>query len=121
MRTVPEWIGAHPDAAIPPRVRVRVFERYHGGCQHCMRKLYPGDKWECDHAIALSNGGEHRESNLWPICKGCHKIKTAQDVATKSKTYRMKAKHYGLKKPSRFPGSKDSPWRKKLNGEVVPR
>jgi 5-methylcytosine-specific restriction protein A len=32
-REVPEWIGATDDAAIPARVRVRVFERYEGRCR----------------------------------------------------------------------------------------
>jgi len=54
----------------------------------------PSDAWEIEHRIALCNGGEHRESNLAPILAGKpHREKTAEDVAEKAKTARMRAKH----------------------------
>lgn len=120
-RALPEWTGANPDTPIPPRVRVRIFERYHGACQGCLRKIAAGDKWDCDHIVALVNGGEHRETNLRILCAWCHKKKTAQDVAIKSKTAKVRAKHLGIRKPSRFPGSRDSRWKKKMDGSVVLR
>ena len=63
-RSVEEWIGATPDTAIPPRVRLRVFQRAEGRCEECTRKLMPGDQWQADHVVALVNGGANRESNL---------------------------------------------------------
>lgn len=78
-------------------------------------------KWQADHAVALINGGRNSEDNLVPLLTDHHKKKTAHDVAIKSKTYQMKAKHLGIRKPSSFPCSRDSKWRKKLTGEVVPR
>ena len=51
-----------------------------------------------DHIVALCNGGEHRESNLAPILREVHKIKTAEDRGTKAKTDRMRLKHLGIKK-----------------------
>ena len=121
-RAVEEWIGKTDDAAIPARVRIRVFERFHGRCGECKRKLHPGDKWDMDHDIALINGGEHREFNLHPLCNWCHKIKTRQDVAIKSKTYRIRAKHLGIRpqRPS-FQTNRNGPFRKKMTGEVVRR
>jgi 5-methylcytosine-specific restriction endonuclease McrA len=110
-RSINEWIGKTGDDSIPPRVRLRVFERYHGTCQHCLRKLYPGDKWQCDHTIALVNGGAHRESNLRPLCHWCHAEKTKQDVAEKSASYRKRKRNTGIRKPRsitrwrRFDGS----------------
>lgn len=121
MRSTAEWVAKHDDAAIPPRVRLRVFERYHGACQGCLRKLFPGDKWDCDHTVALVNGGEHRESNLRPMCQNCHRKKSAADVAEKAIAYRKRAKHVGIRKPSRFPCSRDSRWKKRLDGTVVER
>jgi hypothetical protein len=35
--------------------------------------------------------------------------------------YRKRAKHIGIRKPSRFLGSKDSAFKKKISGEVVRR
>lgn len=100
-RSVPEWVGSSPDAAIPARVRVRVFERHGGRCHLSGRMIRGGDLWDCDHVVALINGGEHRESNLAPALREVHREKTADDVAIKSKTARMKAKHLGVYPKSR--------------------
>lgn len=96
MRSVPEWIGKHDDEQIPPRVRLRVFERFHGICPKCTRKLMPGH-WTCDHIIALANRGKHRESNLQPLCNDpCNARKNKDDVAEKSKTYQRRSRHVGV-------------------------
>lgn len=102
-REVPEWVGPTPDSAIPLRVRLRVFERYGGRCYISNRKIMPGDKWQVDHIVAIINGGPHRESNLAPVLDSEHKAKTKADVATKSKTARMKAKHLGQWPASKRP------------------
>lgn len=94
-RAVPEWVGATPDTPVPPRVRVRVFEAYNGRCYLSGKKIMPGDKWEIEHKRAIINGGENRESNLAPALKDKHAEKTLDDLAEKSKVYRMKAKHLG--------------------------
>ncbi len=120
-RSVPEWVGRTPDSAIPPRVKLRVFERHEGRCYLTGRKIRPGEAWEIEHIIALCNGGEHRESNLAPALNLAHKLKTTQDVAAKARTARIRKRHVGIKKPSRFACSKNSPWRKKIDGSVVPR
>jgi len=95
-RTVPEWIGRTPDTPAPPRVRLRIFERYDGKCWISGRKIMPGDKWQLEHPLALINGGENRESNLAPALVEPHKVKTAEDMAQKSKDYRVRAKHTGV-------------------------
>lgn len=120
-RELPEWIGKTDDSPIPDRVKVRVFEKYGGRCYLSGIRLTPGT-WEIEHIIAIINGGENRESNLAPVSKGkVHREKTREDVKIKAITYRKKKAHIGLRKKSRFPGSKDSPWRKKIDGTVVKR
>jgi 5-methylcytosine-specific restriction endonuclease McrA len=122
MRELPEWIGATPDSKVPPRVRLRVFYRDDGTCQcGCGRLIHAGEKWQTDHTIALINGGENRERNLRTLLVKHHAAKTKEDVAQKSKDYRVRAKHNGIRKPSRFPGSRDSRWKKKIDGSVVLR
>ncbi len=113
-RSVAEWIGATPDTPAPRRVKARVFVKFGGRCHWTGVAIKTGMDWDTDHVIALINGGENRESNLAPILRGkAHKEKTAQDVAIKSKTARMRAKHLGLVKPKRkipsrpFPRSSD--------------
>jgi 5-methylcytosine-specific restriction endonuclease McrA len=117
-RAIPEWIATHDDQAIPTRVKIRVFDLFNGKCQICE---LPVTTAAYDHRVALINGGAHRESNLQLLCVPCHKGKTKSDVAKKSKTARVRARHLGIKKPSRFPGSKKSKFKKKVNGEVILR
>lgn len=117
-RELPEWIGKTPDTPIPARVRVRVFERHGGRCHLSGRKIMPGDVWDCDHVIALINGGENRETNLAPALRDPHRKKTAEDVAIKSKTYRMRARHLGLKPKSRLT---HPTLKRRFDGSVVER
>lgn len=104
-RAVPEWIGKSPDVRIPERVRLRVYMKHNGRCPACTRKL---EDWDCDHIVALANGGEHRESNLQPLCVSpCHSNKTRADVEEKSRTYRIRSKHVRVKRLRRtIPGRK---------------
>jgi 5-methylcytosine-specific restriction endonuclease McrA len=110
-RSTEEWIGKTDDAKIPPRVRLRVFERHGGICHISGRRIQAGEAWECDHIIALINGGEHRETNLAPALAAPHKAKTKLDVAQKARTTRKRQKYLGIKKPRtitrwrRFDGS----------------
>jgi 5-methylcytosine-specific restriction protein A len=114
-RSVAEWVGKTDDSAIPPRIRLRVFEKDGGICQcGCEMVIFPGDKWETDHLVALINGGENREANLRTLLVKHHKLKTAQDVAEKAKVNRKKASHLGIKRRRRtIPG-------RKFNGEAIP-
>ncbi len=96
-RSVPEWIGRTDDAKVPPRVRLRIFEREGGKCHLSGRKIMPGDPWDLDHKVALINGGEHRESNLFPALRDKHREKTKQDVAQKAISARVRSKHLGIR------------------------
>ncbi|GAA0212685.1 5-methylcytosine-specific restriction endonuclease McrA [Brevundimonas nasdae] len=100
-RTVDEWVGKSPDSPIPARVRARVFEAHGGRCYLSGRKIAAGESWECDHVIALVNGGENRESNLAPALREPHRQKTTRDVGIKSKIARIRAKHIGTWPESR--------------------
>lgn len=116
VRSVPEWIGRSPDEAPPPRVRARVFLAKDGRCGQCGRKIV-GETWTCEHVVAIINGGANRESNLGVTCSWCLPAKNAEDVAIKSKTARMRAKHHGIKSKGRpMPGSRASPWKQKIGG-----
>ena len=113
-RSVPEWIGATPDTAIPPRVRLRVFEAHGGMCHISGRRIRAGEAWECDHVVALCNDGPNAESNLAPALTSAHRAKTADDVAEKSKVARTRAKHLGVKAKGRGFG----PQCRKMDGSV---
>lgn len=112
-RSVEEWIGKTDDAAIPPRVKLRIFERYKGVCYLSGIKIQPGDKWEVEHIIALCNGGEHRESNMAPALCAPHKAKTKADLRAKAKNERIRKRNAGIKKPRTI-----TRWRR-FDGSVV--
>lgn len=96
-RSVSEWTGKSDDARVPPRVRLRIFERHGGICHLSGVKITPGMAWDLDHIVALVNGGKHVESNLAPALKAPHKAKTARDVAEKSAIARVRKKALGIK------------------------
>lgn len=99
MRSVPLWIGKTDDAPIPPRVKLRVFERHDGICHLTGRKIMAGEAWDCDHIIALANGGTHSEDNLAPALREPHKEKTKADVREKAKVASIRKKHLGITRP----------------------
>lgn len=108
MRKVPEWCGSNDDAAIPSRVKVRIYDRFEGRCVVCTQTP---TAFEIDHIVPLILGGEHREGNMQLICKPCHKAKSKLDVKLKAKVARVRKRHLGIKKPRtirswrRFDGS----------------
>lgn len=110
-RAVPEWIGKTDDTPVPPRVRLRVFEAKGGKCHSCGRKIRPGERWTCEHLVALINKGQNRESNLDVTCDWCLPAKNAADVREKSHVRKRQARNIGIKKPRtmtrwrRFDGS----------------
>lgn len=120
-RSVPEWIGLSPDAKVPDRVRLRIFDAHGGVCHIAKRKIMGGELWDLDHIKALANGGEHRESNLAPALRDKHRAKTAEDVAEKAAVDTKRKKHLGIKARSRMPGSKASGWKKGFDGKAVRR
>lgn len=108
-----EWIASHDDQAIPPRVKIRVFDRAGKRCEECTLLIVGKLRPEYDHKIALINGGKHCESNLQLLCSECHKAKTRSDVAEKSVMAKKRLKAAGIKKPRTL-----TSWRR-FDGSVV--
>jgi 5-methylcytosine-specific restriction endonuclease McrA len=116
-RSVPEWIGSSPDAKVPTKVKIRVFEAHNGICALSGIKITPGMEWDLDHKKRLKDGGEHRESNLQPALRDKHRKKTAEENRVGAKTTRMMKKHLGLKQSKNpMPGSRASKWKRPMNG-----
>lgn len=93
MRSVPEWVGKTDDAAIPKRVKLRIFARCEGRCGLTGAKIQVGDAYDFDHIKELRDGGEHRELNLHPVLRAAHRIKTAEGKARQAKADRVRFKH----------------------------
>jgi 5-methylcytosine-specific restriction endonuclease McrA len=115
-RAIPEWVGKNPDTPIPPRVSLRVLLRQSRRCAKSGRLIRAGDATQTDHIISLKRGGENRESNLQVILTEEHIEKTSAENSEDAKVERIQKKHYSLMTPK-----PRSPFKRKMNGEVVRR
>ncbi len=59
------------------RDRYRIYRSTGGLCVRCLCEL--GSYWEVDHICRWANGGDSRWSNLQPLCKNCHSLKTREE------------------------------------------
>ena len=119
-RSVEPWMADHDDQAIPPRIKLRIFDRDKGRCCICTRKLgVGGEKFDFDHIVALANGGKHAEVNLQTLCTACHRSKTRVDVAEKSDIATTRKKHLGFVPKKRpMPGSRASRVKHHMDGRI---
>ena len=104
--------------------RLNLFLKRKGTCAACSQKIEAGKAWDIDHILPLALGGTNAPENLQILCRPCHRTKTSQsDVPRIAKTKRLKARHLGARAPSirPIPGSRHSPWKRKLDGRVVRR
>lgn len=104
MRTtkLKEWVGRTPEAMPGQTVLLRLYTKQNGicacGCGQVMN--LNRDKVDCDHIIALIDGGGNRESNLQLLLHPCHKAKTSAEATARSEGRRHKAKAFTtLRKP----------------------
>lgn len=102
--------------SLSPLQRLKVFEAAKGVCHLCEQRIQVGQPWEVEHVRPLALGGADDESNMRPAHKACHAGKTKTDAASWSKAKRCAAKHNGIKKASRMPGSRNSKWKAKIGG-----
>ena len=104
--------------------RLNLFLKRKGTCARCSQKIDAGKAWDIDHIIPLALGGTNETKNLQVLCRPCHRSKTSQsDIPRIAKTKRLKARHLGARSPSTrlIPGSRRSPWKRKMDGSVVER
>jgi 5-methylcytosine-specific restriction protein A len=114
MRTIPEWIGRNDDAKIPDRVKLRILRRENYICFLSTTPIRDGDKVEFHHRIALRDGGEHRESNIYPVHRKFHRLETAKQALARAEVDHREKRSFGIRKAKQpFRG-----WRK-FNGDLV--
>lgn len=124
-RAVPDWIGKTDDSAVPPRVRLRVWDREEGKCHRCQRQIPADDAWIIEHRVAIILGGPNAEPNLCLTCSWCKPVKDAEDQAAKAKTAAVRSKHLGIRQPGTLPGARikysraRGIWIDRVTGETV--
>ena len=121
-RKIPEWIGKTHETAPPPRVKIRLLDKSQSRCVCCGRHIGPALPPRFDHIVPLKDGGENREGNLQVLCVQCHALKTKGEAKDRAMVHRKISAHYGIKQSKNpMPGSKASPWKRRMDGTVVRR
>lgn len=93
---------------------------FEGKCPECEFKVGGPAGLEWDHIIPLELGGDDEIDNLQPLCRPCHRAKTRKDQGNIAKAKRQRQREAGIGRTVRnvIPGSKASPFKKKLNRTV---
>lgn len=78
---------------------------------------------EFDHHILWANSRDSSLDNCLAVCPRCHRFKTARhDVPKAAKTVRQRDKHSGIHASRNpLPGSRNTRWKKKMDGSVIER
>ncbi|WP_366142407.1 HNH endonuclease signature motif containing protein [uncultured Roseibium sp.] len=104
------------------KTRAKAFERASGRCEKCSAKLKTGEA-EYDHILPAELEGDNDLQNCQVLCRICHREKTTRDVQGIRKADRQRDSFSGAKKPKGrpLPGSRNSKFKRKMDGTVVPR
>lgn len=104
--------------------KAAILARYQHRCGICREAFADGAEIDFDHEIPLEIGGKDDASNMQPVHRACHKVKTARDAKLIAKSRRIRAKMAGTvtrkKAVIRSRGFRKD-IRRTLAGKTVPR
>jgi len=118
-----EDVGTTVRRKLTPHRRLQVWESTGGRCVICGQEIdCIRERWIAEHIRALELGGIDHLSNMGPAHEACARGKTQADHHRAAKAKRQKIQHLGAGKGSRpLPCGRQSRWKKKMNGTIVPR
>ena len=104
------------------KYRAELFIKHNGICHICKDKILGDERWEIEHIIPISLGGEDGGDNLAPAHQSCHSGKTKEDIRRLSKAKRQRAFHFGGRvSRTPLPFGKQSKLKRKLDGTIIQR
>lgn len=128
-----EWIGKRPEATPGKLVLLRLYSRQGGlcGCGCGMVMSFERDEIDCDHNLALIDGGTNSESNLRLLLRKHHRAKTSAEASARAEERSHKAKAFttlrgGKMRGPSFPQGQPkrratSPIAPKFEGDILAR
>lgn len=98
-RKVTEWRGKTADAMPPPTVRARILETWDGICFYSKVMIDLAKGFDLEHLVSVKDGGiaANCESNLRPVLKDPHIVRTAREKREQSLASRKKRAAAGIK------------------------
>ncbi len=103
---------------------VEAWEKYGGRCWRCGHKIAGkptpryGKDWVLGHAGAANWAGG---DDLRPEHVDCNSEDARLQTKLAAKSVRIRARNIGVRSSRPLPCGRDSPWKKKVGGPVVPR
>ena len=76
---------------------MEILNAHAGKCFECKQAIQRDKGWDIDHVIPLRIGGADAITNLVPLCRACHRIKTKADHKDIGKNRRTEQKSWGVK------------------------
>jgi 5-methylcytosine-specific restriction endonuclease McrA len=114
------WIVPEDRKPLTRKQVVELFLRQDGLCPICGQKLqtkgHTPVEFIDEHMTPLWRNGSNELRNRSLVCKPCAKSKTSEESTDRAKGYRVRDKH--IKAPVKKQ-SRQSPYRKKMDGTVV--
>lgn len=114
-RDVVEWRGKTPNAMPPASVRLRILRRHDHKCSLTGIIIADGQQFDLDHKVRIEDGGENIESNLQPVLRLPHEVKSAAERKIAAKADRIAKRAHGLNAPKKkikshgFPARPEKP------------
>ena len=104
------------------KTRRAAYVRSDGVCECGCGVEFGKERVEYDHVQACDLGGDNSLENCKALRQSCHKAKTRRDMVHIKKARRGERDRLGLgRKKSSFPGSRNSRFKKAVDGTVIDR
>lgn len=111
-----------PRRPLTSKQKLRMFISHDGICCICGLKIDGvSEAWD-EHVNPLWLSGDNSAENRAPAHERCAKAKSAKEARARSKGRRVSERHFGARKTKRpMPGSRNSRWKKHMDGSVSRR
>lgn len=120
-RKVHDPYYVEPRKPLTPKQKLKMFIAQKGVCCICKCRIdHVKEAWD-EHVNPLWLKGNNKAPNRSPAHAKCARKKTGKEAGDRSKVRTTAQKHFGAGKSRKsppMPGSRDSKWKRKMNGTM---